>query len=380
MPIHPSTVAVIAQAGAQLFSLVAGRGGGSGRLMAAQVEMLRQLGAQLSVLNAQLDAMYKDIQWVKEMTGRLPKDTVREFIGRQSHGHLRHAEELLRTHADDQADHGQEYARLCNQKEAEKLLYDINAGRQMLISEANEALCPLACALWHIELLLRVTCVEFHENRIVSMAEDYAAALNHWLTDVIRPKLEETNDKLAAQHDAIVRSEKYRDHCCYGPPSLSAEFRGHGGGSHGGGGVEYTIHTLSASRVAVTARPSPVREALAAYRAELATLASLGFTAGPVYEKIAPYVWSQRSELVRHDEKGLDRVPASLVKLKAEMLKEACSVADFGPRFVENENKRAAWIEEHFADTVVYGYFLVTCLETQRSVQGILVRAAQPTE
>jgi hypothetical protein len=373
----PVTMAAIAQAGVQLYSMFRSSGGGIGKLLAAQMRMLQEIGVQILVMNGKLDAVYRGILELKDAVRQLPREDALKAVETTLSGLFIEAKEVLGVRAEDEREWGMERAIRESTPRATAILDKLSTARSSLIADGSLALSPFVAAAWYVELQLVASCIPFKEGRLEQAAQTYAERFEKWLREDLRPAHRALNAAAVAMRDQIEASKARQGYDCFHSIHLDWNDRRIGGGGKEGSPEVIRTYTVTATNAKLTAKPSAVRPALAVYREELAFLVEAGIDVDRAFFEIAPWHWTHAQTPVKkelnEDRRGADAY-------KTALLKRACAEpATFAKSFAAAENQHEAAVEALFARRVVNAHLMLMCEEALASVQGILARAAAMT-
>ncbi|MES2645081.1 MAG: hypothetical protein V4850_36680 [Myxococcota bacterium] len=366
----PVTIAV-AQAGVQLYSMFRSSGDGIGNLLAAQTRMLQEIAVQIGVINVKLDAVYRGILDLEDAVQQLPRDTALKVVETTLSGLFIEAKEVLGLRAEDEREHGMEYALREVTPRAMSILDKLSTARSSLIADGSATLSPFVAAAWYVELQLMASCIPFKEGRLEKAAETYAESFEKWLQKDLRPTHRALNAAAVAMRDKIKASEARQGYDCYHSIHLSSWEDGGVGGRHGEPRYS-TYYTVTATKAKLSAKPSAVRATLVVYRDELAFLTDAGIDVNRAFFEIAPWHWTQTATATATE---FQKDGSSATAHRNALAKDACAEPTFVKVFATAENKHETAAEELFARRVVNAHLMLVCEEALASVRAILARA-----
>jgi hypothetical protein len=369
----PVTMIAVAQAGVRLYSMFRSNGGGIGKLLAAQTQMLQEIGNQIRVINGKLDAVYRGILDLKNDVRALPRDAALKAVETTLSGLFIEAKEVLAVRTADERERGIEYAIRESTPRATAILDKLTTARSSLIADGSVALSPFVAAAWYVELQLMASCIPFKEGRLEEAALTYAESFERWLREDLRPTHAALNAAAVTLRDAIEAWKARQGYDCVHSIHIDWQDRRIGGGGPNGNQETIRTYTVTATKAQLSAQPSRVTAALAVYHDELAFLTDTGIEIERASFVIAPLHWTQTqtpiSRAFKEDERGANA-------FKTALHKRACAEPPaFAQSFVAAENAHETTAEPLLARMVVNAHFMLLCDEALTSTRGIRDRS-----
>lgn len=371
----PITMIAIAQVCVSVYAASRSSGPGIAGLLAAQTKMLVEITKQITIINKKLDAIYLSIDQLKGLVEKLPEETAKATIRLYLKGYFDTAVQLLNEFSQNQARFGREHAISKMTLRTELLLNDLTNAGHAFVSDRSEALCPVAAAAWHIELQVLSNCIPFDDIRISNEAKYYDEAFTFWITK-IKSVIEDTNKKIVEIRHGINKSQSYIDYDCYVNFGKKSKSRKYGND----GNLTATKWTVSGRNKKLIAKPASGNERLQLYRKAFETLVTAGIQIDPVYMEIQPLEWTNASKPENFEKEDRENQTAAAVgaeQLYQKMTSNACKDSLDVEKFAKEENDRLPLIEPLFMKMLVYGHYLLVCMEGQRSTRSIIERVPQ---
>lgn len=359
----------IAQAGFSLYQMSRGGGGGIGKLLAAQMEMLIAINRQLQVISDTLMKVYEEIGEIRSTLNVMPQMVTQEVFRGQVRGAIGWGGAILETVEEVARTNGRYEATVRYESEARQALAAIRQPISFLANEASTANIPLVCLSWYAELQLMTNAVAYDPFRIRTAAQAYLAPINRWLP-MVQTEIGNINVAATALAKKVSAMEGVDGQQCITDLSYRLKDRSCG---HDGNFTCYEGSTHHFNNT-LTRKPEPNSDDLAQFLVAAADLEASGASISdalggllvPQWDLIRlsdPWSYSQREDTRPYDSR--------LVALRQQI----CSGVAANPlTWSAAQNSLRQEANDLRLRAVVNYHFFLAATEAKRSIEAVLER------
>jgi hypothetical protein len=167
--VDPGTVILVVNTAlsvAKLFS----QGPGVADLLRLQVEMLKQISAQLNAIQSGVLEILNRLDQIEQLIGQIPEKVVIELYRAKVAGLNGRYTEIIATYKADVDKHGIEYAQTTNGPELEtELLKPLREARDILMTYSSFSLVPIVCSACFVETHAMIMANYRHSRMLEAM-------------------------------------------------------------------------------------------------------------------------------------------------------------------------------------------------------------------